>query len=312
MGSELFVSSTQSGCSVALLRDKVLVEFHKESDTVTHGVGDVYLGTVKRVTEGLNAAFVDVGFSRDAFLHASDLGDRAESIKEYARQVLTKGPAVQTQNFRNKSASKERKIADRLSRSQRILVQVEKEPISTKGPRVSMGLSLAGRYIILVPFSGKVSVSKNVQNAKERDRLSQLVHSLCPRNFGVIIRTAALNVSAADLHNDITEQLKRWEAGVEKLAAIKQGTGKIIGEMNRTHTFLRDFLNDSFDGIYTDSPEMYEEVKQYIRTFSAEQEKLVKYYEGRITLFQAYGIEKQNQDLFRADSLPAGWQFLGY
>lgn len=308
MGSELFISDTSDGCSVALLRDKVLVEVHKERSGVTHSVGDIYLGTVKRITEGLNAAFVDVGFERDAFLHASGLDSRVNSIKEHVRQVTSEGSVVRVQNFRNvKGASRDEKIGKNLSRSQHILVQIEKEPISTKGPRVSMDLALAGRYIILVPFSDKINISKNIQQARERDRLSQLVRSLCPKNFGVIVRTAALDVAAADLHNDITEQLKRWEEGVENLAKMRRGVGKIIGEINRPYTFLRDFLNDSFDGIYTDSPAIYEEARRYIRTFSAEKEKLVKLHDGKSKLFQAYGIEKQIKTSFgRVVGLPGG------
>ena len=308
MGSELFISEGPAGCSVALLRDKILVEVHEESDKVTHSVGDIYLGTVRRITDGLNAAFVDVGFERDAFLHASGLDGRAPSIGRYVSQVLSKGTAVRTQNFRNSEGiSKEEKIGSVLSLGQRILVQVEKEPISKKGPRVSMDLSLAGRYIILTPFSNKVNISKNIQNLKERDRLTQLVRSLCPKNFGIIIRTAALDVSAADLHGDIDDQVKRWEHGVGLLAQMKHGVGKIIGEMDRPYTFLRDFLNDSFDGIYTDTQGTYEEVRRYIRTFSPEKEKLVKLHKGTGNLFRSHGIERQIKTSFgRVVALPGG------
>ena len=206
MSNELVVSSTQKGCRIALLKDKGLLEYHREEDGNQFTVGEIYLGTVKKVVAGLNAAFIDVGYEKDAFLHYLDLGPKILSLNKFTKQAQHKGQ-VNSDLSKFKilpDINKHGKISEVLTRNQKILVQVVKEPISTKGPRLSCELSLAGRYIILVPFSNTVSVSKKITNSDERKRLVRLLTSIKPENFGVIIRTVADGKDVAALHNDLS------------------------------------------------------------------------------------------------------------
>ena len=193
-----------------------------------------------------------------------------------------------------------------LTRNQKILVQVVKEPISTKGPRLSCELSLAGRYIILVPFSNTVSVSKKITNSDERKRLVRLLTSIKPENFGVIIRTVAEGKDVAALHNDLNILYDGWKKGI-KILQTARPRDVIVGEVNKTSSILRDVLNESFDSITIDDKEMYEEIKAYTKKIAPDKEKIVKYYNGRAKIFEAFGIEKQIKLLFgRSVSIKGG------
>ncbi len=308
LSNELLVSSTQKGCRIALLKDKGLLEYHHEEDGNQFTVGDIYLGTVKKVVPGLNAAFIDVGYEKDAFLHYLDLGPKIQSLNKFTKQALSRGNVTgDLSKFKIlPDINKHGKISDVLTRNQKILVQVVKEPISTKGPRLSCELSLAGRYVVLVPFSDSVSVSKKITSSEERKRLVRLVKSIKPENFGVIIRTVAEGKDVASLHNDLNQLYENWQAGIKKLKTAKPGD-VIIGEVNKTSSILRDVLNESFDSIVIDDKKMYEEIKAYTRKIAPEKEKIVKYYNGKAKLFESYGVEKQIKMLFgRSVSIKGG------
>jgi ribonuclease G len=299
LSNELVVSSTQKGCRIALLKDKGLLEYHREEDGNQFTVGEIYLGTVKKVVPGLNAAFIDVGYQKDAFLHYLDLGPKILSLTKYTKQVQTKG-GVTSDLGKTKilpDINKHGKIGDVLTKNQKILVQVVKEPISTKGPRLSCELSLAGRYIILVPFSSTVSVSKKITNSDERKRLVRLLTSIKPENFGVIIRTVAENKDVAALHNDLNNLFEDWKKGIKKLRTAKPRE-VIIGELNKTSSILRDVLNESFDSITVDDKDMFAELKAYTKKIAPDKEKIVKFYNGKAKIFEAFGIEKQIKLLF--------------
>jgi ribonuclease G len=198
------------------------------------------------------------------------------------------------------------KIEKVLTKGQQILVQVVKEPISTKGPRLSCEISIAGRYLVFVPFSNTISVSKKITEKEEKQRLQRLISSIKPENFSVIIRTVAENKEVAELDKDLKNLIKKWEDGFYKLKSAKPRE-VIISEMDRTASILRDMLNESFDSITIDDKSMYEEIKNYIRTIAPEKEKIVKYYNGKDKLFEVTGIEKQIKALFgRTVSLPGG------
>jgi ribonuclease G len=308
LSNELIVSSTQKGCRIALLKDKGLLEYHREEDGNQFTVGEIYLGTVKKVVPGLNAAFIDVGYQKDAFLHYLDLGPKILSLNKYTKQVQHKG-GVTSDLGKIKilpDINKHGKIADVLTKNQKILVQVVKEPISTKGPRLSCELSLAGRYIILVPFSNTVSVSKKITNSDERKRLVRLLTSIKPENFGVIIRTVAENKDVAALHNDLNHLHDDWKKGIKTLRTAKS-RDVVIGEINKTSSILRDVLNESFDSITIDDKEMFEEIKTYTKKIAPDKEKIVKYYNGRAKIFESFGIEKQIKLLFgRSVSVKGG------
>ena len=299
MSYELVINSTQSGCRIALLKDKSLVEFHHENEENLFTVGDIYLGTVRKVVQGLNAAFIDIGYEKDAFLHYLDLGPKIKSLNRFTKLAQSgKVNSGKLNNFKlEPEIDKHGKITQVLNKGQQILVQVVKEPISTKGPRLSCELSIAGRYLILVPFSNSVSISKKITNADERTRLLRLLNSIRPEGFGVIIRTVAEGKEVAQLDRDLTDLVERWDAGVKKLKSAKPKE-KIIGEIGRASSILRDVLNETFDSITVDDEEIFKEVKEYIKTIAPDKQKIVKMYNGKAKVLENFGIEKQLKSLF--------------
>ncbi len=299
MSNELIVNSTQDGCRIALLKDKSLVEFHHERDTNKFTVGDIYLGTVKKVVPGLNAAFIDIGYEKDAFLHYLDLGPQIRSLNRFSRNVQTKkgAPYLLANAKLEPDINKLGKINDVLSKNQQILVQIVKEPISTKGPRLSCELSIAGRYLILVPFSSVVNISKKITDKNERKRLTRLITSIKPENFGVIIRTVAAGKEVAELDKDLRNLLKGWKDGMHKLKSAKP-RDKIIGEVGRVSAILRDVLNETFDSVTIDDPEIFNEVRTFIKNIAPDRLNIVKKYNGKVKLFESVGIEKQLKTLF--------------
>jgi len=250
LSNELIINSTPSGSRIALLEDKNLVEIHYDNEEEQFNVGDIYLGTVRKVMQGLNAAFVDVGYDKDAFLHYHDLGPKINSLLKYTKLVTTRNnTSYKLSKFKlEPEIDKFGKVSQVLSRNKQILVQVIKEPISTKGPRLSCELSLPGRYIVLVPFANGVSISKKISSSDERKRLTRLISSIKPENFGVIIRTVAEGKEVAELDTDLKNLLETWENGIKKLKDAKP-KDKIIGEVGRASSILRDMLNESFDNI---------------------------------------------------------------
>jgi ribonuclease G len=308
LSNELVINSTQNGCRIALLRDKSLVEYHNEENANKFTVGDIYLGTVKKVVPGLNAAFIDIGYEKDAFLHYLDLGPQLSSLNKFTRFALSgKNPSYNLSKFKSeRDIDKLGKINQVLTKNQKILVQVVKEPISTKGPRLSCELSIAGRYIVLVPFSNTVNISKKLSDREERKRLLRLINSIKPANFGVIIRTVAKGKDVAELDRDLQGLLEKWKSGVKNLKKAKP-RDKIIGEMGRVSSLIRDVLNESFDSIVVDDKLLFDEVKAFTKEIAPDKEKIVKKYNGRIKLFESYGIEKQFKTLFgKSVSLPNG------
>jgi ribonuclease G len=299
LSNELIISNAQDGCRIALLKDKSLVEFHQESEGSKFTVGDIYLGTVKKVVPGLNAAFIDVGYEKDAFLHYLDLGPQFSSLQKFTKLVRSKKMnGARLDKFHSEQdIDKHGKINQQLAKNQVIPVQIVKEPISTKGPRLSCELSLAGRYLVLVPFSNAVSVSKKITSSDERKRLLRLIQSIKPENFGVIIRTVAENKEVAELDRDLRNLVKTWEEGMTRLPNA-QPRDKVIGELDKTSSLLRDLLNESFDNVHVDDKKVYEEVKTYIKTIAPDKEKIVKYYNGKAKIFEHYGIEKQIKGAF--------------
>mgnify|MGYP006424820615 CR=1 FL=1 len=290
------------------MQNKNLVELHYEDEGNAFNVGDIYLGVVKRIVPGLNAAFIDIGYEKDAFLHYLDLGPNINSLLKYTRYIQgSKKAERKLSGFKlEPPIEKLGKIDDVFKPNNQVLVQVVKEPISTKGPRLSCEISLAGRYLVLVPFSNAVNVSKKIADQGERRRLSRLISSIKPENFGVIIRTVAEGKDVAELDKDLKGLVKSWASGIKKLTRAKP-KNKVIGEMSKATSMLRDLLNESFDGITVDDPDTYEEIKAFIQSIAPDKEKIVKQYSGKAKIFEALGIEKQLKMLFgQTVSLPHG------
>ena len=308
MSNELIISATQEGCRIALLKDKTLSEFHEETEGSKFVVGDIYLGTVKKVVQGLNAAFIDIGYEKDAFLHYLDLGPQYGSLQKFTKLVRAKKiTGGKLDKFQlEKDIDKHGKIGQQLTKGQVLPVQVVKEPISTKGPRLSCELSIPGRYLVLVPFGSGVNVSKKITSSEERKRLLKLIQSIKPENFGVIIRTVAEGREVAELDKDLRTLVKNWEEGMTRLVTAKENE-KIIGEISKTSSILRDLLNESFDNIQVDDKKIYDDVKDYIHTIAPDKEKIVKLYTGKAKIFEHFGIERQIKSAFgQTVSLKAG------
>jgi ribonuclease G len=220
VNKELFVNSSASEVDIALLEDKVLVELNKEHNDTNYAVGDVYLGKVKKIMPGLNAAFIDVGYEKDAFLHYLDLGPQIKTLNKMTRLAIQGRIGSPASIKPEKDIEKTGKITDVLTSGQQIVVQVAKEPISTKGPRVSSELSFAGRFLVLVPFSTRISISQKIRSSDERNRLKRLILSIRPDNYGVIIRTVAEHKKVAELDADLRDLSGKWEKIIKKFVKI--------------------------------------------------------------------------------------------
>lgn len=308
MSNELIINSTPKGDRIALLQDKRIVEYHLEESEPHFSVGDIYLGTVKKMVTGLNAAFIDIGYEKDAFLHYHDLGPNVNSLNKFTKEVIAERlQSGRLDNFKlEPEIDKHDKIDKVLSKNTPILVQVVKEPISTKGPRLSCDISIAGRYTVLVPFSNGVNISKKITAKAERQRLQRLMSSIKPANFGVIVRTVAEGKEVEELDKDLRESIAKWDAGMKALKSAKP-RDKIIGEMSRATSMLRDLLNENFDSVVVDTPELFQEARNYVSNIAPEKEKIVKLHQGKNKVFEQLGIEKQLKMLFgRSVSLPQG------
>ncbi|RVU25934.1 Rne/Rng family ribonuclease [Sandaracinomonas limnophila] len=308
MSNELIINSTPTGDRIALLQDKRLVEYHIEQSEPQFSVGDIYLGTVRKLVTGLNAAFIDIGYEKDAFLHYHDLGPHLNTLNKFTKEAMTQnGKNAKVEKIKlDEEIDKLGKIDKVLTKGQPILVQVVKEPISTKGPRLSCDISIAGRFLVLVPFANGVNISKKITSKAERNRLQKLMSSVKPKNFGVIVRTVAEGKAIEEMEMDLRDSIAKWEDGIKKLGNAKPND-RIIGEMSRATSMLRDLLNNDFDNVMMDSPEVYQEAKDYVHHVAPEKEKIVKLHTGKTKLFEQVGIEKQLKMLFgRSVSLPGG------
>lgn len=299
MTIELVIDASSNEVVIALLQDKKLIEYHRERSNNSYSVGDIYLGKVKRVVPGLNAAFVNVGYEKDAFLHYFDLGPQFSSLSKYTKRTLTKKQVTAhlDQFEMDRDIEKEGKITNVISANQNILVQIAKEPISAKGPRLSSEITLAGRYIVLVPFSNKISLSSKIKDEEERKRLKQLIESIRPKNFGVIIRTVAENKKLAELDKDLSSLVAKWEQCYKTLKE-SDPPKKVLGEIDRTAALLRDLLNEKFNHIHVNDTAIYEEVKSYVKRISPGSENIVKLYAGKSDIFDQFGINRQIKAAF--------------
>ena len=299
MSKELIIDVTSTEISIALLEDKRLVELNKEKSNIQFSVGDIYLGRIKKIMPGLNAAFVDVGYEKDAFLHYLDLGPQFSTLSKYLNSALTKKGKLQPlyKIRKDRDINKEGKINQVLKTGQSVLVQIAKEPISTKGPRLSSEISIAGRNLVLIPFSDKVSVSQKIKSNEERHRLKALLLSIKPKNYGVIVRTVAEGRKVAQLDSELRSLVNRWESAFNNLNQTRPPK-LVISELDRTSAILRDMLSPDFNSIIVNDENIYNEIKEFISTISPEKEKIVKHFNKSTPIFEKFGINKQIKSLF--------------
>jgi ribonuclease G len=297
---DLIIDVNDSEVSLALLEDKQLIELNKEKRNIKFSVGDIYLGKVKKIMPGLNAAFVNVGYERDAFLHYLDLGAQFRTQHKYYTTTLQRqGRITPVHKFKPEpDIDKDGKISDVLTQGQTVIVQITKEPISTKGPRLSSEISLAGRNLVLIPNSDKVSISSKIDSPDEKNRLKTLLQSIKPRNYGIIIRTAAEGKKVAVLDAELRELVRRWESAFSTIKKDIKSPRLFIGELNRTSAILRDLLNVSFNSIHVNDQTFVDDIRKYIKEIAPESVKIVKLYKGTIPIFDHFGVNKQIKALF--------------
>jgi len=295
MTSEVIIDVQPKDISIALLEDKELVEYQQEQRTVSFSVGNIYVAKVKKIMPGLNACFVDVGAERVAFLHYLDLGNQFHSYEKYLKQVTSdrkKLYPIQKASIQP-ALKKDGSIANTLTVGQEILVQITKEPINTKGPRLTCELSFAGRYLVLIPFENGISVSTKIKRGEERSRLKQLIQSIKPKNFGVIVRTVAEGKKAAELDAELKILLKRWEDTITKVQKTTERPQICFEEESRAVALLRDLFNPSYDGIYVNDSDIHDEIKNYLGLIAPEKKEIVKLYQGTVPIFDNFNVTKQ-------------------
>lgn len=311
MNRELIVNTSPGGVEIALLENKRLVELHQEQTNTKFVVGDILLGRIKKVVPGLNAVFVDVGFKKDAFLHYTDLGPDVRTLLRITRMAISGNPRNHLiSDFRyEKRIVKGGKIADVLKAKDPILVQILKEPISTKGPRLTCEITLPARNVVVTPFNDSIAISKKIGSFDERKRLKRLITSIKPKNAGVIVRTIAEGKMVAALHKDIIQQMDIW-ASVLKNLRHASGSKKVFSEVSKITSMLRDILNASFSRIITNDKASYNDLKDVIAQIAPEKEKIVHLYEGRVPMMEQLGITKMIKSAFGKTVTMSGGGYL--
>jgi len=300
MTSEIVIDVQQKQISIALLEDKNLVEYQNEPRSASFSVGNIYVAKVKKLMPGLNACFVDVGFERDAFLHYLDLGSQFNSHSKYLKQVQSDRKKLYpfAKATRLPDLKKDGSVQTTLTQGQEVLVQIVKEPISTKGPRLTCELSFAGRNLVLIPFGDKVSVSSKIKSGEERARLKQLVQSIKPKNHGIIVRTVAEGKRVAELDAELKVLVKRWEDTLAKVQKAQKLPQLVFEETSRAVALIRDVFNTEFENIYVNDEDVYNEVKSYIHLIAPEKANIVKLYNGKVPIFDNFNVTKQLKSSF--------------
>ena len=309
MNKELIINSSAQGVQIALLEDKKLVELHNEKADASFAVGDLYLGKVKKLIPGLNAAFVDVGFEKDAFLHYTDLSPFAKSLLKFT-QISINTPVQSQQDFSNFTVEAEivktGKINEVLGQKPNILVQILKEPIAAKGPRLSCEISLPGRFVVITPFNDVIAVSRKIHSGEERKRLQKIIEAIKPKNFGVIVRTAAEGKNTAELHEDLNTLFMKWKSIQQNLSGAVP-PAKVLSEQTKATSIMRDLLSADFNKIVVNDKQLYADTKAYIQRISPDKADIVSLYTGTASVFDHTGVTKQVKGSFgKTVNLPSG------
>lgn len=299
MKKELIISHEDKQSKIALLEDGRLFELHEQEDTSDFVVGDLFIGKVKKLAPNLNAAFVSIGYEKDAFLHYQDLGPQFLTYKKFLQDTISK--KQQNSSLKNFEVQKEidkyGNIEKVLAKDDSVILQITKEPISTKGPRISTQISLTGRFLVLIPFDKSVSISKKIIDNEERTRLRTLIESIKPDGFGVIIRTVAEGKKVAELHNDMNQLIQKWENTFKNIQKNKVPS-KILSEQDKASSILRDNFNADYVSIICDDELMVDEMRNYIEVIAPERKNIVQFYDKPIPLMEYYNVEKQLKQSF--------------
>ncbi|MEZ3575870.1 MAG: Rne/Rng family ribonuclease [Muribaculaceae bacterium] len=299
MKSELIVDVQAGEFSIALLEDGRLVSLQKEARNIAYAVGDIYLAKVKKLMPGLNAAFVNVGYEKDAFLHYLDLGPHFATYSDFLTQLMADRKHV-PQLPKMKilpDIDKHGSVAQTLTPGQELLVQIVKEPISSKGPRLTTEISFTGRYLVLTPFNDKISISQKIKSSEEKLRLRQLIEFIKPRNFGVIVRTSAEGKKSAELDSELKALLQCFEDACTK-AQKSEAPALVFEEENRVVGMLRDVFSPSFESIYVNDADIYQQILKYVSIIAPDRKDIVKLYTKDTPIFDHFGITRQIKSSF--------------
>lgn len=299
MKSELVVDVQQKEISIALLEDSRLVSLQKESRNIAYAVGDLYLAKVKKIMPGLNAAFLDVGYEKDAFLHYLDLGPQFSSYTSFLQEAMAdKKKIPNISKFKlEPDIPKQGTIQNVLQPGQQLLVQIAKEPISSKGPRLTTELSFTGRFMVLMPFGDKISISQKIKSTEEKIRLRQLIGSIKPKGFSVIVRTSAENKRVAELNNEMRTLVKCWEESIAKMQR-SQPPMLIYEEDSRAVSVIRDIFSPNFENIYVNEAETFSQIQNYVALIAPENKDIVKLYDKDVPIFDHFNITRQIKSSF--------------
>ena len=305
----MIINATTNGVEIALLENRKLVELHHERADANFAVGDLYLGKVKKLIPGLNAAFVDVGFEKDAFLHYTDLSPYVRSVLKFTQMAMQEksDDILDFSKFQPEpEIIKTGKINEVIKGKHEILVQILKEPIAAKGPRLSCEISLPGRFVVITPFNDIVAVSKKIHSAEERKRLQKIIEAIKPRNFGVIVRTAAEGKNTAELHEDLSQLIETWKA-IQRNLKGATAPAKILSEQDKTTSILRDLLTEDFNRIVINDRNVYNDTRSYIQKIAPEKTDIVTSHLNGVPIFDQFGISKQVKAAFgKTVNLPSG------
>jgi ribonuclease G len=309
LNKELIINAAPQAVEIALLEDKKLVELHNETANSGFAVGDLYLGKVKKLIPGLNAAFVDVGFEKDAFLHYTDLSPYVRSILKFTRFAINDKPEPGF-DFPSLGVEPEiiktGKIAEVLSGKPNILVQILKEPIAAKGPRLSCELSLPGRFVVLTPFNDIIAVSRKIHSSEERKRLQKIIEAIKPKNFGVIVRTAAEGKHTTELHEDLLSLINTWK-NIQNNLISAVAPCKIMSEEGKTNSILRDLLNEDFNKIVVNDKNIFNDTKTYLQRIAPDKTEILSFHSNGAPIFDSYGVTRQVKASFgKTVNLPSG------
>lgn len=299
MKSELIVDVQPTEVSIALVEDSRLVSLQKESRNVSYAVGDIYLAKVKKLMPGLNAAFVNVGYEKDAFLHYLDLGSQYSSYSSFLKQVLEDKKRVPSLSKMKllPEIDKHGTVAETLTPGQELMVQIVKEPISSKGPRLTTEITFTGRYLVLIPFCEKISISQKIKSTEEKLRLRQLLGSIKPKNFGVIVRTSAEGKRVAELNHELKTLLKCWEDTIAKAQKV-DAPSLIFEEESRIVGVLRDIFSPTFENIFVNDADIYNQISKYVNLIAPERQEIVQLYDKDEPIFDHFNITKQIKSSF--------------
>ena len=299
MIKELVIHANSKGVEIALLENKKLVEYHLDAyDKEGFAAGDIYLGRVKKINPGLNAAFVDIGHDKDAFIHYSDLSPYIRSVRKFSSEAFRAEQSHLLDKFEFEPViQKDGLMTNALEKGDILIFQISKEAISTKGPRLTCELSIPGRYVVLVPFTNSIGISKKIDKPEERERLLDIMHQIKSKNFGFVVRTNAEGVGKEELKHDVENLINKWKVMTENIK-FQNPPKLLLKEMNKTFSIVRDLMNDSFSKIITDNQTLHGDLKAYIKEHAPEQSSILNKYDDTTPLFETYDISRQVKTAF--------------